>query len=342
MMKASYMTAVAALGVAVAVAGCAQDSAAAPAPVANPAPAEQPRAVASQIDARWMGLGISALWNWEFTDRQITSDYQQFGLRPLGSDETPRQGCGCGNGGEGALAILTAYSPGKFDPTEARADQPVDVNGREGFYRPSFDLEDAVLTWSYADNAWATIRGRSTDTSELDVMVALAGDLRPTERTPVRLPLSLSNVPADMPLSSITVQSGHWPTLIRFDECLPYNPEVPRSECTSIADTMSITIRPNSHWFETYDDDGTPTFHDDAVAVDIGGKNGLWDKESNEAGAQLRPGMEAEFSLAPPGGFHIPAPSRITTKLKQVFAGIEWAQDPGDEATWPEVTAGTK
>ncbi len=341
-MKASYMTAVAVLGVAVAVAGCTQDSAAAPAPAADPAPAEQPATVASQIDAQWMGLGTRALWNWEFTDRQITRDYQQFGLRPLGSDETPRRGCGCGNGGEGPLAILTAYSPGKFDPAEARVGQPVDVNGREGFFRPSVDLEDAVLTWSYADDAWATIHGRSTDTSELDVMVALAGDLRPAERTPVRLPLSLANVPADMPLSSITVQSGHWPALIRFDECLPYNPGVPRPECTSTADTMSITIRPNSHWFETYEDDGTPTFHDNAVAIKIGGKDGLINKKNNEAGLQLRPGMEAEFSLGQRGATYGPASSRVTTKLKNILADVEWAQDPGDERTWPEVTAWTK
>ena len=98
----------------------------------------------------------------------------------------------------------------------------MDVNGREGFFRPSVDLEDAVLTWSYADDAWATVHGKATDTSELDVMVALAGDLRPTDRIPVRLPLSLSNVPSDMPLSSIKVQSGHWPTTVDFDTCQQY------------------------------------------------------------------------------------------------------------------------
>ena len=103
-----------------------------------------------------------ALWNWEFTDRQITRDFQQFGLRPL---EFGRRAAARGlrvwqRPVEGATAILTAYSPGKFDPTEARADQPVNVNGREGFFRPSVDLEDAVLTWSYADDAWATMHGR--------------------------------------------------------------------------------------------------------------------------------------------------------------------------------------
>jgi hypothetical protein len=323
------------LGVVVSVAGCAQQS-----PDTSPTANSPASAAASQIDPQWMGLGTSSLWDWELIDRKITPDFQQFGVRRLDSTEKPRS---CGScDGHVPTAILMAFSPGKFDPTEARSGQPVKVDGRDGFFRPSVGDKNAVLTWSYADDAWAVVYGRSPDTSELDVMVALAGDLRPTERTPVRLPLSLSNVPADMPLSSITVQSGQWPTLIDFDMCLPYNPEIPTPECTSTADSMSIIIRPDSDDFDNYEDDGTPTFHDDAVAVTIGGRDGLWDKESNHAATQLRPGMEAQFSLAPPGGFHIPAPSRITTKLKQVFAGVEWAQDPGDEATWPEVTAWTK
>jgi hypothetical protein len=342
-MRASYLTAVAALGMTVSVAGCTQDTAAAPAPapaaVAAPAPT-----VASQIDPRWMGLGTSQLWNWELRERTITPDFQQFGLRPLNSDEGPlRGGCGCGSDPlEANTAVLTAFTTGKFDPTEARGDQPVTVNGREGFFRPSVDLEDAVLTWSYADDAWATVHGRASDTSELDVMVALAGDLRPTDRTPVRLPLRLSDVPSEMPLSSIKVQSGRRPTIVHFDTCQPYAYGLPFPECTSTADSMSITIRPDSHDLETYEDEGTPSLYDDAVAVTIDGRNGLWDKESNQAGAQLRPGMEVEFSLAPHGGFRVPAPTRITTKLKQVFDGVVWAQDPGDEATWPEVTTWAK
>ena len=256
------MTAVAVLGVAVAVAGCAQDSAAAPAPAANPAPAEQPATVASQIDATVDGPWHQGAVELGITDRQITRDYQQFGLRPLGSDETPRRGCGCGNGGEGPLAILTAYSPGKFDPAEARVGQPVDVNGREGFFRPSVDLEDAVLTWSYADDAWATIHGRSTDTSELDVMVALAGDLRPAERTPVRLPLSLANVPSRYAVVIDQVQSGHWPALIRFRYVPAVQPWRSAARMHQHRRHDEHHIRPNSHWFETYEDDGTPTFQE--------------------------------------------------------------------------------
>ena len=115
---ASSMTAVSVLGVVVAVAGCAQDSAAAPAPVANPAVVAPPATVASLIDPRWMGLGTSDLWNWEIVERLITSDFQQFGLRPLNSDEGPRRGgCGCGsNPLEASTAVLTAFAVGQVRP----------------------------------------------------------------------------------------------------------------------------------------------------------------------------------------------------------------------------------
>lgn len=338
---ASYPAAVSVLAVVVSVAvGCTQGSPAAPAPTANSPEAAPGPTVASQIDPRWMGLGTTALWNWQLLDRQITPDFQQFGLRPLNSEEVPRRGCGCGNGDEAATAVLTAFAPGKFDPTEAWTDQSVDVNGREGFFRPSVDVEDAVLSWPYADDAWATIRGRSSDTSELDVMVALASDLRPTERTPVRLPLSLTKAPVDMPLSSIQVQHGHWPTIVRFNACPPYTPGVPAPECASTAASLSIRIWPKSDYFERYEDDDTPTFHDDAVAIEIGGKDGLLNK--SQAGVQIRPGMEADFQLSLRRTQYGPASSRLTTTLKDILAGVVWASDPGSENTWPEVTAWAK
>ena len=118
MMKASYTTAVAVLGVAVAVAGCTQDSAAAPAPVANPAVAAPPPTVASLIDPRWMGLGTSQLWNWELRDRTITPDFQQFGFDHSNSDQGPqRGGCGCGSDPlEASTAVLTAFSLASSTP----------------------------------------------------------------------------------------------------------------------------------------------------------------------------------------------------------------------------------
>jgi hypothetical protein len=53
-----------------------------------------------------------------------------------------------------------------------------------------------VLTWQYAENAWATVRGTTTTTGDINRMLELARALRPTERAPIRAPLSLTNVAA--------------------------------------------------------------------------------------------------------------------------------------------------
>jgi hypothetical protein len=277
-----------------------------------------------------MGLGTSQLWNWELIDREITPTFQQFGVRPLESTEIPRVCNGCGE--HPATAVLTAFAPGKFDAADARSGQPVNVNGREGFFRPSVGIEDAILTWSYADDAWATVHGLAPDTSELDATVELAGDLRPAERIPVRLPLSFANVPGGMPLSSIHAQHGRWPTIVRFSTCQPPGYRVPAPECADTTDSLSILIWPNDHLFETFEDDEVHTFHDDAVPISIGGKDGLYNKTSNEAAAQIRPGMVVEFELGGPdsGG-------RATTNLEDILGGIAWASDPGNELTWPAV-----
>lgn len=233
----------------------------------------------------------------------------------------------------GAPPATSAPSSQAATPAKARTGQPVNVNGREGYFRPSVGVDDAVLTWSYADDAWATMHGRPPDTSELDAMVELAGDLRSSERTPVRLPLSLANVPAGMPLSSIHAQHGHWPTMVGFDACPHAGYRAPVPDCAGTTDSLNILIRPNDDYFETFEDDEVPTFHDDAVPITIGGKEGLYNKTSNQAAAQLRPGMVVDFQLSDPGGG--PGP---TTNLEDILAGVVWASDPGNEQTWPRFT----
>jgi hypothetical protein len=47
------------------------------------------------------------------------------------------------------------------------------------------------------------VRGLTTITYDFDRMLELARAVRPTERTPVRYPLSLANAPARMPLASV-------------------------------------------------------------------------------------------------------------------------------------------
>jgi hypothetical protein len=109
---------------------------------------------------------------------------------------------------------LKAYAPGQYDPSGAQAGKPADVDGDGGFFRAAGEertkpdafpdgYQDATLTWQYADDAWAIVRGLTTITYDFDRMLELARAVRPTERTPVRYPLSLANAPARMPLASV-------------------------------------------------------------------------------------------------------------------------------------------
>jgi hypothetical protein len=179
-------------------AGCGSQQSADPSPQASSssatnssaAPPQTPT-VASQFDPRWMGVTPNQPQGWEELNRTITGDFQQFDFRPVNETELRRRCNGCAPW----TATLTVYAPGKFDPTDAQSGQPVSVNGDEdGFFRPLDEADktkDAMLAWQYADNAWATAVGMTSTTSGLDQLLELARALKPAERTPIRLPLSL-------------------------------------------------------------------------------------------------------------------------------------------------------
>jgi hypothetical protein len=38
----------------------------------------------------------------------------------------------------------------------------------DGFFPPAQGSQDAMLTWQFAEDAWATVRGTTTTTSDLD------------------------------------------------------------------------------------------------------------------------------------------------------------------------------
>ena len=172
-------------------------------PTSAAAPAPPP--TVSQLDPRWMGVLPDQPQGWAELNRRITADFQQFSLRP--TDETEyRYGC---NGCAPWTVDLTAYAPGKFDPAEARTGQPVTVNADgDGFWVDDQAKHTATLTWQYADDAWATVKGMTSATTELDRLVELAHALQPTERTPIRLPLSMGNLPANMPFAEINVDTS--------------------------------------------------------------------------------------------------------------------------------------
>jgi hypothetical protein len=60
----------------------ATSSQASPSSTASP-PAPSPAGVASQIDARWIGLETGQPPEWDESDREVTRDFQQFSVRPV-------------------------------------------------------------------------------------------------------------------------------------------------------------------------------------------------------------------------------------------------------------------
>lgn len=105
------------------------------------ASAPVPATVASQLDARWMGVVPNQPPGWQVVNRMMTGDFQQFDFRPVDETEFMR---GC-NGCAPWTADRTAHAPGRFDPTDARAGLPVSVNEtNDGFFRPADESADWV------------------------------------------------------------------------------------------------------------------------------------------------------------------------------------------------------
>lgn len=307
----------------------------------RPSPAT-PAEVASLIDARWVGFAKTQPWHWEELDRRITPDFQQFGFRPVGETDTPRpcQGCGVNP----PTAEVTVYAPGKFDASDAPTGRPVDVNGRQGFLsegRPrnppvSFSeyYESTVLTWQYADNAWATVRAMTPMTQDVDRTLELARALRPDDRTPVRAPLTLDHIPTRMPLVSVETSfapiygpNSEFGTVLSFGPCVTL---VKAPECRaqgSKTGSLSVAI-----WHrDTYPDRS----HTADVPRLIGGKEGRYDAALFSAAVLVDGGVYVQFNLNPAEGANR---STAPRELESVLDSVVWAPNPADEAAWPPIT----
>ncbi len=318
------------LGALVVAAGCSTQSHQAAPPSQTPSSsttsptAAPPPTTAIQFDPQWMALDTTQPWNWEESDRRITSDFQQFGFRPVDETEVPRRCNGCGV--KPPTAFLTVYAPGKFDSTDARTGEPVSVNPlNNGFFRATQGSEDALLAWEYEPNAWATVRGRTTVTSQLDRMLELAHAIRPAERTPIRVPLSLPGVPAPLSLAEIDVDRGDYGTTLEFAKC-GMTDVGGTPDCFGEADRLRVQIWPDDGYYGHIQEKSS-------VPIQIGGKDGIYAEHG--AAVQVQPGMLVVFNLGGPFGN---PPKPPTASLKGILAGVEWSPDPGNEATWLPVS----
>jgi hypothetical protein len=288
------------------------------------APAAPAPAIRSVIDPRWMSVGAPG-WNWKVLSHHITHDRQVFDLQP--PDETftfPNECRGCNH--PEATAVLTVYAQGVYDPAAVATGQEVAVNDDRGYYLPPRWPAGAVLAWQYDDNAWATAQGRSQTAAELGTLQELATQLRPTERTPVRFPVSLSALPADMPLSWAGMGRFMNDPTLSFDGCGDSRFQVPVAACSEPSDTLSMRLN-RANEFSTHKMTGGRRQEVYTIPVRIGGKEGFINEgESTEAAIKAAPGVIVVFDY-----------TGSADRFKDVLENVVWAPDPGDEQTWPAV-----
>jgi hypothetical protein len=129
------------------------------------------------------------------------------------STRDPKAGKATGTADPDLSAFLTVYRPGAHDSSTLANSQKVTVAGRPG-------LETTVtggpwpmvrtLAWQYADNAWAVILSRSggPTTRRPTSGRQLAAGLRTEARTPARLPITTSYVPAGYGLTEVGVKAS--------------------------------------------------------------------------------------------------------------------------------------
>jgi hypothetical protein len=182
------------------------------------------------------------------------------------------------------------------------------------------------------------VRGMTNATIELDRMLELAHALKPAERTPIRLPMSLANVPANMPLAEINTDKSKYGTVLTFAPC-GRTDVGGAGQCVRDTETLSVHIWPDDGYQGHFQEQGT-------VPMRIGGKDGFFDDALNGAGdhaaVQVAPGMLVVFDCGPPGPHYAGSPPEPPTSLKNILAGVEWAPDPGNEATWRPVSEWAK
>lgn len=116
------------------------------------------------------------------------------------------------NAAKNLWAYLTVYRAGAYDATRLAGARPVTVGDRPGLEASTTDGNWAMgrtLAWQYADNAWAVISALSDDIDHpsSDELRQLAAGLRTDVRTPVKLPVTLTYLPAGFTLTEAAMRT---------------------------------------------------------------------------------------------------------------------------------------
>jgi hypothetical protein len=109
---------------------------------------------------------------------------------------------------------VVVYRPGAFDPANIAQGEPVEIDGRPGYYRESLEwnrlrLADrppltwsptASLAWEYADDAWAEAALWTTSGGTRETLTEIAAGVTFTEPRPVAVGIKLTKVPTGFKL----------------------------------------------------------------------------------------------------------------------------------------------
>lgn len=114
---------------------------------------------------------------------------------------------------------IRVFPAGGYDPTAARTGEPVQVNGKSGFYSVDLPCHCSMgtpatgLAWEYAPNAWALVQNEA-GSDDRDVMLRVASAVRFDRTTPLRVPFRVGHIPSGLrPGNSGSLGSGSMNTL---------------------------------------------------------------------------------------------------------------------------------
>lgn len=108
--------------------------------------------------------------------------------------------------------LLEVIGADGWAPPEGQAGEPVQVNGRTGFYREDFlyqyDTENTNgvpgVVWEYTPGAWAVLRYRPTEPEAVpladvrETLLRIAEAVRFDQTAPVRMPFQVGHLPAGL------------------------------------------------------------------------------------------------------------------------------------------------
>jgi hypothetical protein len=92
--------------------------------------------------------------------------------------------------------MIEAFDRGAYDPTDARTGEPLEVNGKRGFYHPRLPGPAVIL--EYAPDSWTLIRLPWQGEIDREELLRVARAVRFDRTTPVLVPFRVDYLPSKL------------------------------------------------------------------------------------------------------------------------------------------------